>query len=204
MILPGYQTSDSAIWSDSLLCISGLSSFPTKIRYLCFCLSETIFLDNFIKKILNFINGTQMLHLYGTYEQGEEEEGEVYEVLNIRSLKQATPNLRVINMWGVSFVDDAHIEAFSSNCIQLAVLCVSYCPKVQGSSLKILLQRCKHLTCLLLQQTGLAGDHVTQAEWDKASSLQELDITATDLSSQVSVILIQYHSSDDILHLQHP
>ena len=48
---------------------SGLSSFPTKIRYVCFCLSETIFLDNFIKKILNFINGTQMLHLYGTYEQ---------------------------------------------------------------------------------------------------------------------------------------
>ena len=43
---------------------------------------------------------------------------------------QATPNLRVINMWGVSFVDDSHIEAFSSNCIQLAVLCVSYCPKV--------------------------------------------------------------------------
>ena len=37
-----------------------------------------------------------MLHLYGTYEQGEEEEGEVYEVLNIRSLKSATPNLR----WG--------------------------------------------------------------------------------------------------------
>ena len=110
---------------------SGLSAFPTKIRYLCFCLSETIFLDNFIKKILNFINGTQMLHLYGTYEQGEEEEGEVYEVLNIRSLKQATPNLVVINMWGVSFVDDAHIEAFSSNCIQLAVLCVSYCPKVR-------------------------------------------------------------------------
>ena len=65
----------------------------------------------------------------------------MYEVLNIRSLKQvgvryqcwcgeylivtvhvqATPNLRVINMWGVSFVDDSHIEAFSSNCIQLAV-----------------------------------------------------------------------------------
>ena len=41
------------------------------------------------------------LHMYGTYEQGEEEEGEVYEVLNIRSLKQATPNLRVINLWGV-------------------------------------------------------------------------------------------------------
>ena len=59
----------------------------------------------------------------------------MYEVLNIRSLKQATPNLTVINIWGVSFVEDAHIEAFSSNCIQLAVLCVSYCPKVNKSEL---------------------------------------------------------------------
>ena len=48
-----------------------------------------------------------------------------------------------------------------------------------------MLQRCKHLTCLLLQQTGLVGEHVTLAEWDKAAALQELDITATDLSSQV-------------------
>ena len=79
-------------------------------RYLCLCLSETIFLDNFMKKIYNFINGVEFLNLYGTYEQGEEEEGEVYEVLNIRTLKQATPNLVVINMWGVSFVDDSHIE----------------------------------------------------------------------------------------------
>ena len=32
----------------------------------------------------SIINGIKMLHLYGTYDQGEEEEGEVYEVLNIR------------------------------------------------------------------------------------------------------------------------
>ena len=57
--------------------------------------------------------------------------------------------------------------------------------QVQGTSLKILLQRCKHLTCLLLQQTGLVGEQVSLAEWDKAMALQELDITATDLSSQV-------------------
>ena len=57
-------------------------------------------------------------------------------MLNIRSLKQATPNLTVINIWGVSFVEDAHIEAFSSNCIQLAVLCVGYCPKVRASKTK--------------------------------------------------------------------
>jgi len=160
---------------------SELNAFPTKIKYLCLSLSETIFLDNFMKKIYNFINGVELLNLYGTYEQGEEEEGEVYEVLNIRTLKQATPNLRVINMWGVSFVDDSHIEAFSSNCIQLAVLCVNYCSKVQGSTLKILVQRCKYLRCLMLQQTNLAADNVTTVEWEKAGALQELDITGTDL-----------------------
>jgi len=167
-----------------------LNAFPTKIKYLCLCLSEVIFLDNFMKKIYNFINGTEMLHLYGTYEQGEEEEGEVYEVLNIRTLKQATPNLRVINMYGVSFVDDSHIEAFSSNCIQLAVLCVNYCSKVQGASLKILIQRCKFLRCLMLQQTNLTNENVMAVEWDKALNLRELDITATDLSKDTLIDLL--------------
>jgi len=160
---------------------SELNAFPTKISYLCICLSETIFLDNFMKKIYNFINGVELLHLYGTYEQGEEEEGEVYEVLNIKTLKQATPNLRIINLYGISFIDDSHIEAFSSNCIQLAVLCVNFCSKVQGSTLKILVQRCKFLRCLLLQQTNLNPDHVQAVEWEKATALQELDITASDL-----------------------
>jgi hypothetical protein len=63
----------------------------------------------------------ESLHIVGTYERGEEEEGEVYEVVNIKTLKQATPNLRIINLWGISFIDDSHIEAFSSNCIQLQV-----------------------------------------------------------------------------------
>jgi len=166
---------------------SELNAFPTKIKYLCLCLSETIFLDNFMKKIYNFINGVELLHLYGTYEQGEEEEGEVYEVLNIRTLKQATPNLRVINMYGISFVDDTHIEAFSSNCIQLAVLCVNYCSKVQGSTVKILVQRCKFLRCLMLQQTNLTAENMTSVEWEKATALEELDITATDLN-QATII----------------
>ena len=62
-----------------------------------------------------------MLHILGTYEKAEEEEGEVYEVVNIKTLKQATPNLRIINLYGITFLDDTHIEAFSSNCIQLQV-----------------------------------------------------------------------------------
>ena len=69
----------------------------------------------------SFINGLEMLNIVGTYEKAEMEEGEVYEVVNIKTLKQATPNLRIINLYGINFVDDSHIEAFSSNCIQLQV-----------------------------------------------------------------------------------
>jgi len=163
---------------------SELSAFPTKLRFLTLCLSDVIFLDNFMKRIYSFINGLEMLHIVGTYEKAEEEEGEVYEVVNIKTLKQATPNLRIINLYGITFLDDTHIEAFSSNCIQLQVLCVNYCARVEGASLKILLQRCRNLKCLMMQQTNLKNDNVLAAEWDKATNLQELDITATDLSKE--------------------
>jgi len=163
---------------------SELSAFPTKLRFLTLCLSDVIFLDNFMKRIYSFINGLEMLHIVGTYEKAEEEEGEVYEVVNIKTLKQATPNLRIINLYGITFLDDTHIEAFSSNCIQLQVLCVNYCARVEGASLKILLQRCRNLKCLMMQQTNLKNDNMMAAEWDKATNLQELDITATDLSKE--------------------
>jgi hypothetical protein len=39
----------------------------------------------------------------------------------VHKLKSATPNLRVINLYGINFVDDSHIEAFSSNCIQVKI-----------------------------------------------------------------------------------
>merc|ERR1719264_985925 len=163
---------------------SELSAFPTKLRFLCLCLSDVIFLDNFMKRIYSFINGLEMLHIVGTYEKAEEEEGEVYEVVNIKTLKQATPNLRIITLWGIGFLDDSHIEAFSSNCIQLTVLNVCYCSRVRGACLKILLHRCKNLRCLLLNQTNLESEHVMAAEWEKAEQLQELDITATDVSKE--------------------
>lgn len=72
-----------------------------------------------MRKIYNFINGLEILHLIGTYEKIEEEEEEIYEVINVHKLKSATPNLRVINLYGINFVDDSHIDAFSSNCIQV-------------------------------------------------------------------------------------
>lgn len=60
-----------------------------------------------------------LLYCLGTYEKVSEEEEEIYEVINIHKLKSATPNLRVVNLYGINFVDDSHVEAFSSNCIQV-------------------------------------------------------------------------------------
>ena len=40
-------------------------------------------------------------------------------MVNVHKLKSATPNLRVVNLYGINFVDDTHVEAFSSNCIQV-------------------------------------------------------------------------------------
>ena len=60
-----------------------------------------------------------LISITGTYEKIEEEEEEIYEVVNVHKLKSATPNLRVVNLYGINFVDDTHVEAFSSNCIQV-------------------------------------------------------------------------------------
>ena len=38
----------------------------------------------------SFINGLEMLNIVGTYEKAEMEEGEVYEVVNIKTLKQSS------------------------------------------------------------------------------------------------------------------
>ncbi|OWR43326.1 F-box/LRR-repeat protein 2 [Danaus plexippus plexippus] len=168
---------------------SEMQAFPTKLRYLCICLSEVIFMEGFMRKIYNFINGLEILHLIGTYEKVEEEEEEIYEVINVHKLKSATPNLRVINLYGINFVDDSHIDAFSSNCIQLECLAVNFCNKVTGSTMKTLFQRSRRLTCLLMHGCSLQSENVMQVEWEK-SSIQELDVTATDLSTECLIDML--------------
>lgn len=42
-----------------------LHTFPTKLRVMCICLSEVIFMEGFMRKIYNFINGLEVLHLIG-------------------------------------------------------------------------------------------------------------------------------------------
>ncbi|CAG0886237.1 unnamed protein product [Cyprideis torosa] len=160
-----------------------LQAFPTKLRTLTICLSGVIFMEGFMRKIYNFINGLEVLHLIGTYEMIEEEEEEIYEVINIHKLKSSTPNLTVVLLYGINFLDDGHVEAFSSNCIQLECLCINYCSKVKGASLKILFQRCKKLSCFLANQTGILSDNLIAVNWAK-TALEELDITGTDLTSE--------------------
>ncbi|XP_017759230.1 PREDICTED: uncharacterized F-box/LRR-repeat protein C02F5.7 isoform X2 [Eufriesea mexicana] len=168
---------------------SEMQAFPTKLKYMCICLSEVIFMEGFMRKIYNFINGLEILHLIGTYEKVEEEEEEIYEVINVHKLKSATPNLRVINLYGINFVDDSHIDAFSSNCIQLECLAVNFCAKVTGSTMKTLFQRSRRLKCLLMQGTNLQSEYVMQVEWEK-SSIQELDVTGTDLSTECLIDML--------------
>uniref|UniRef100_A0A915NYB2 F-box domain-containing protein n=1 Tax=Meloidogyne floridensis TaxID=298350 RepID=A0A915NYB2_9BILA len=142
-----------------------LQSFPSRLRSLTICLSENIFLE-------------------GTYEKVEDEEEEVYETVNVFKLKQYLPNLTV-----VPFITDDHVDALSSNCARLQCLCINYCTKVTGACLRLVLQRCKRLTTLLLAYTTLDDSIIQQLEWEK-TRIEELDIRATELSAETLISLL--------------
>lgn len=105
----------------------------------------------------------------------------------------------MINLYGIFFVDDNHVEILASGCIHLECLALNFCTRVKGSSFKTLLQRCKKLQCLLLQNTGketneekiffswkflgIEDNGFLSAEWE-TSSLTELDLSSTELSEE--------------------
>ncbi|VDK45884.1 unnamed protein product [Anisakis simplex] len=160
-----------------------LQNFPSRLRSLTICLSENIFLEGFLRKVYTFISSVEVLHIIGTYEKVEDEEEEVYETVNVHKLKQFMPNIRVVNLWGVPFITDDHVDAISSNCAHLECLCVNYCTKVTGSCLRLVLQRCKKLRSLLLAHTKLDNKVVQMIEWEK-TRIEELNICGTELSSE--------------------
>ncbi|KRX52847.1 putative F-box/LRR-repeat protein, partial [Trichinella sp. T9] len=166
-----------------------LQTFPARLHSLTICLSENIFLEGFLRKIYSFIGTVEVLHVIGTFEKWEEDEEEVYETINISKLKSHTPNLRVLNLWGIPFVTDEHIESISSSLPHLECLSVNFCQAVNGSSLKSLLQRCKRLRSLHMEQTTLDSKAVMNACWDN-SVIEELNIAATDISSECLIYLL--------------
>uniref|UniRef100_A0A914EB32 F-box domain-containing protein n=1 Tax=Acrobeloides nanus TaxID=290746 RepID=A0A914EB32_9BILA len=147
-----------------------LQIFPSRLKSLTLCLSENIFLE-------------------GTYEKVEDEEEEVYETVNVFKLKQFVPNLRVVNLWGVPFITDDHVDALSSNTAHLECLCVNYCTKVTGSCLKLVLQRCKRLKSLFLAHASLENKYIQDVPWDK-TQLEELDIRGTELSTDTIISVL--------------
>ncbi|EFO82584.1 hypothetical protein CRE_00611 [Caenorhabditis remanei] len=181
-----------------------LQSFPSRLKSLTICLSENIFLEGFLRKVYTFISSVETLHIIGTYEKVEDEEEEVYETVNIFKLKQFLPNMRVVNLWGVPFITDEHVDAISSNCAHLECLCVNYCPKVTGACLKLVLQRCRKLKTLFLAHTSrfyntkppeiclnseLDNNIVKMVDWEK-TRIEELDIKGTELNSEALISIL--------------
>lgn len=136
---------------------SELNEFPCNLKRLCICLSEVIFLEGFMRRIYGFLSSLNTLHIVGTSEKSSgsvPEETDNYETINISKIKANAPNLRVVNFYGITFIDDSHVEAIASGCIHLQCLALNFCTRVTGTSFKHLTNRCEKLQCLLLQNTG--------------------------------------------------
>lgn len=137
-----------------------LHEFPCNLKCLCICLSEVIFLESFMRRIYSYLSSLHILHVIGTLERASltsmssPEETDDYETINLSRIKAHAPNLRVVNLYGVCFIDDSHIEALASGCIHMECLALNYCIRFKGFSLKTVFNRCRKLTCLLLQNTG--------------------------------------------------
>uniref|UniRef100_A0A0N5AY56 F-box domain-containing protein n=1 Tax=Syphacia muris TaxID=451379 RepID=A0A0N5AY56_9BILA len=166
-----------------------LQNFPSRLICLTICLSENIFLEGFLRKVYTFISSVEILHIIGTYEKVEDEEEEVYETVNVHKLKQYMPNLRVVNLWGVPFITDEHVDALSSNCAHLQCLCVNYCTKVTGTCLRLALQRCRKLRSLFLAHATLDNQVMQAVDWGN-SHIEELNICGTELSSDTLIYML--------------
>ncbi|EUB63324.1 F-box/LRR-repeat protein 20 [Echinococcus granulosus] len=160
-----------------------LMAFPGLLTYLCICLSDVIFMEGLMRKIYPCLSSLEVLHLIGTFERAAEEEEEIYEVVNISKIRAHTPNLRVINLYGISFVDDSHVELLATNCLQLECIALNYCLNVKGAAFPLIISNCKKLKTLLLCHCGLEDEYIMQVPWEN-SQLCELDITSTELSSE--------------------
>lgn len=91
--------------------------------------------------------------------------------------------MKIVNFYGINFIDDSHVELLSTNCIHLECLSLCFCLRVKGSTLKQLIQRCSKLHTLLLQHCALEDEHMRNVEWEK-SAVCELDLSSTELSTE--------------------
>lgn len=105
-------------------------------------------------------------------------------------------------MYGITFIDDNHIESIASGCIHLECIALYYCSRFKGYSLKTLMSRCKKIKSLLLQNTGIENDAIKQVEWDQ-TNLIELDLTSTDLDEQTLSLILNTSPNLSYLSVAH-
>ena len=165
-----------------------LNAFPCNLKSLAICLSEVIFLEGFMRRIYSSLASLECLHLIGTLETSNEPD-ESYETINISKIRAYTPNLRVVNFYGITFIDDTHIEQIANGCIHLECLALNFCSRYKGHSLKLLLGRCKKLRSLLLQNTAIESNAIKQVEWEQ-TNLEEIDLSSTDLNEQAMLKML--------------
>ncbi|CAF1304569.1 unnamed protein product, partial [Adineta ricciae] len=156
-----------------------LYEFPCNLKRLCICLSEVIFLEAFMRRIYGYLSSLQTLHIIGTMEKptiSSQDDVSNYETINLGKIKASAPNLRVINLYGIGFIDDSHVEAIASGCIHLQCLALNYCIRVCGTSFKALMARC-------IQDAGMLA-----VNWS-STQLKELDLASTELSEKALLTL---------------
>ena len=95
----------------------------------------------------------------------------------------------MINLYGITFIDDNHIESIASGCIHLECIALHFCSRFKGYSLKTLMSRCKKIKSLLLKNTGIESEAINQVEWDQ-TNLEELDLSSTDLNEQTLLTML--------------
>lgn len=76
--------------------------------------------------------------IVGIFEMLMEVEEDIYEVINIGKIKVYTLNFRIVNMYGIIFIDDSYIELFIFNCIYIEILVFNFCFRVKGFFFKFL------------------------------------------------------------------
>lgn len=128
------------------LIFKGFLEFLNFLNVVLVLIEHPFYSSNFLK---NFSNNS-----LGTFELSSESEEDIYEVINISKIKAHTPNLKVVNLYGITFLDDSHIELLASNCIHIECLALNFCLRVKGASFKNLIQRCKKLKTLLIHHAG--------------------------------------------------
>ena len=101
-------------------------------------------------------------------------------------------------MYGITFIDDNHIESIASGCIHLECIAMYYCSRFKGYSLKNLLSRCRKLKSLLLQNSGIESDAIKSVEWEQ-TILEELNLNSTDLNE--SALMMMLNNSPNLRYL---